>query len=153
MWLINVSSCEVEGYHIVTDASNYSMGAALHQISNGKVTLIGFFSKKLSEPQIKYCASDRELHNLHFKPFIKCRKIMSLYLLTTNLFAKAFKSLNPAKSDRLHRHLFLIAEYISELEYIRGDQNIVADCLSRPVEAVPIYAIDLLAIAELQMNE
>ena len=66
---------------------------------------------------------------------------------------KILKSLNPAKSDRQQRHLSLIAECISEVEYIRRDQNIVADCLSRPFRAVSIDAIDLPAFAELQMND
>ena len=73
-------SCEVEPYHPAIDASNYAMGATLHQISDGEVTPISFFSKKLSEPQIKYSAFNRELlavyHAvLHFKPFIECRNV------------------------------------------------------------------------------
>ena len=149
-------SCEIDGYHLVTDASNYAMGAALHQISNGEVTPIGFFSKKLSEPQVKYSAFDRELlaayHAvLHFKPFIECRNVT---IFTDHKpLAKAFRSPNPAKSDRQQRHLSLITEYISEVEYIRGDQNIVADCMSRPIGAVSIDAIDLPAIADLQIND
>ena len=97
MWLINVSSCEVEGYHIVTDASNYFMGAALHQISNGKVTPIGFFLKKFSEPQKKYSAFDRKLlaayhADLHFKPFIESRNVT--IFTDQKPLAKALKSLN-----------------------------------------------------------
>ena len=38
------------------------------------------------------------------------------------------------------------------MKYIREDQNIVDDCLSRPVGAVSIDTIDLPAITELLMN-
>ena len=36
-------------YHLVTDSSNYAVGAALHQIINGDPVPIGFYSKHLSE--------------------------------------------------------------------------------------------------------
>ena len=97
-------SCEVEAYRLVTaDASNYTMVAALHQISSGEDTPIGFFSKKLSEPQIKYSAFDRVLlaayHAvLHSEPFIECRNV-TIYTDHKPLLSKAFKSSNPAESD------------------------------------------------------
>ena len=35
-------------YQLVTDSSNYAVGAALHQIVEGNPIPIGFFSKKLT---------------------------------------------------------------------------------------------------------
>ena len=60
-------------YHLVTDSSNYAIGAALHQIINGDpVPLL----KKLFENQRKYSIFDRELLAaslavLHFKSQIE----------------------------------------------------------------------------------
>ena len=46
-------------YQLVTDSSNYAVGAALHQIVEGNPIPIGFFSKKLT--QTRYTTFDREL--------------------------------------------------------------------------------------------
>ena len=49
-------------YHLVTDSSNYAIGAALLRIINGDPVPIGFYSKKLSENQRKYFTFNRELY-------------------------------------------------------------------------------------------
>lgn len=52
---------DAKKYHLVTNSSNYAVGAMLHPIINGDPVPIGFYSKKLSEKQRKYSAFDREL--------------------------------------------------------------------------------------------
>ena len=142
-------------YQIVSDSSSYAIGGALHQIVDGNPIPIGFFSKKLTEPQRKYSTYDRELlaafqSVLHFKPMIEGRNCT---LFTDHRpLASAFKSQVPAKSDRQQRHLSIISEYISDIQYIRGDQNVVADCFSR-VNAIKIDVTDLPALADLQKDD
>ena len=149
-------SLSEDKYQMVTDSSNYAVGAALHQMIDGQPVPIGFFSKKLSSAQCSYSAFDRELLAaylavLHFKPFIESRDVT---IFTDHKpLVSAFKSQNPAKSDRQQRHLSLIAEYISVVEYIKGNQNIVADCLSRPTHSVCVDATDLPAIARHQSED
>jgi len=146
----------VSHYQLVTDSSSFAIGAALHQIVNNQAIPIGFFSKKLSDSQKKYSAYDRELlaaylSVLHFKPMIEGRNVT---LFTDHkTLATAFKSLSPAKSDRQQRHLAFLTEYVADVQYIRGDQNVVADCLSRPVNAVSLDLTDLPALAEAQLTD
>ena len=52
--MCNISSLShpfpgVHTLHLVTDSSQYAIGAALHQLVDGKPIPIGFFSKKLSQ--------------------------------------------------------------------------------------------------------
>ena len=65
----------------------------------------------------------------------------------------AFKSSNVPKSDGQQRHLSLISEYISDMVYIKGNNNIVADCMSRPALAVKIDLCDLPQIASEQESD
>ena len=65
----------------------------------------------------------------------------------------AFYSLNPAKSDRQQRQLAILTEFISDIEHVKGCQNIVADCLSRLTLAVQIDAWGLPALAEAQVSD
>ena len=151
-------SNELTQYQLVTDSSKHAVGAVLHQMIEGEAVPIGFFSKKLSIAEQKYSAFDRELLAayravLHFRPFIECRTVT---MFTDHKpLVSAFKSQNPAKSDRQQRHLTIIAEYIGDLQHIKGDQNIVADCLSRPVpiNAIAVDTCDLQGLARLQVGD
>ena len=116
-------------YHLVTDSSNYAVGAALHQIINGESIPIGFYSRKLSESQKKYSTFNRELLAayqavLHFKPQIEGRNV-TLFSDHKPL-SLAFKKKTPMKSDIQQRYLSIITEYVVDVSYIRGEDNIVA---------------------------
>ena len=143
-------------YQLVTDSSQFAIGAALHQMLDGQAIPVGFFSKKLSASQQKCSTFERELFAafsavLHFKALIEGRDVT---LFTDHKpLAAAFKSAKPAKSDKQQRHLSLITEYISDVQYIRGDQNIVADCLSRPTNSVMLDVCDLPMLAEHQKED
>ena len=143
-------------YQLVTDSSQYAVGAALHQLIDGEPIPIGFFSKKLSQAQTKYSTFDRELLAsylavIHFRHLIEGRQVM---LLTDHKpLCGAFHSLNPAKSDRQQRHLSILTEYIADVTHINGDQNVVADCMSRPALAVQLDVCDLPEIAEAQARD
>ena len=85
-----------------------------------------------------------------------CHHIESHYvlLLTDHKpLCSAFRSVNPAKSDRQQRHLSVLTEYLADASHIKGDQNIVADCLSRPANAVMLDACDLPEIADIQSSD
>lgn len=145
-----------QAYQLVTDASNLAIGAVLHQIIDGTPHPIGFYSKKLSDPQRKYSTYDRELLGaylavLHFKPYIEGRHVT---LFTDHKpLVSAFGSKNEAKSDRQQRHLSVITEYVAEMQYIKGQENVVADCLSRPVNTVTVDPYDLSSIAAEQQDD
>lgn len=145
-----------ESYHLVTDCSLVAAGAALHQLVNGHPVPVAFFSKKLSAAQQKYSAYDRELlaaylATLHFKDIIEGRHVI---LFTDHKpLTTAFRSPKSAKSDRQQRHWCVITEYVAEVEYVRGVDNVVADCLSRPVNAIRVDTYDLASLAEQQETD
>ena len=72
---LSFPSTDVSNYHIVSDSSNFAVGAALYQIVDSQPAPIAFFSKKLSDLQKTYSTYDRELlaaflSVLHFKSLI-----------------------------------------------------------------------------------
>lgn len=149
-------SASATHFQIVADSSNYAVGAALHQICEGEPIPIGFFSKKLTAPQQKLAAFDRELLAaylavLHFRPQIEGRHVT---LFTDHRpLVSAYRKTTPLKSDKQQRHMSLISEYVADILYIRGQENIVADCLSRAVNAVSVDVFDLPEIAALQKED
>ena len=146
-----VAACK--DYNLVTDASSVAVGAALHQVVNGSPVPIAYFSKKLSQSQQRYHTYDRELlaaylATAHFRHMIEGRNVT---LFTDHKpLTSAFYSPLPAKSDRQQRYWSFILEYISDMQYIPGADNVVADCLSRNVNAISIDAFGLDEIAEQQ---
>ena len=114
------------------------------------------FKKKLSITQRAYSTYDRELlraylATLHFKSIIDGHKVV---LFTDHKpIVSAFYSKNTVRSDRQQRQLSFLSEYMSILHYIKGDNNVVADCLSRPINTVTVDAFDLPAIANLQLAD
>ena len=134
-------------FHLVTDASNYAIGAALHQSVGNELRPMAFFSKRLSTSQRAYSAFDRELLAVylavvHFKSVIEGRTV--IVFTDHKPLVNAFYSQTPPKSDRQQRHLSYISEYVCSFEYIRGSENIVADALSRAETDQTTCSLDLM---------
>jgi hypothetical protein len=144
-----------EHFVIHTDASNKQIGGVISQ--NNKP--LGFFSKKLTDVQKRYPVTEQEL--LAITETLKYFRHM---LLGNRIIIKTdHKNLihpnSQHASDRVLRQRLLIEEYGAELEYIKGEQNVIADALSRvPTEEIFIleqptdddFPLNLKKIAQLQ---
>ena len=119
---------------IVSDASDKAVGAVLQQETRGVWQPIAFFSRKLDKAQQHYSAFDRELFAAyaairHFRQFVDGRKF-TLFSDHKPL-VHAFYSRSDPIIPRRSRHMAYISEFTSDVRHIHGDQNIVADALSR----------------------
>lgn len=118
---------------LTVDASNTAVGAQLEQRQGQSWVPIAFFSRKLSETEKKYSAFDRELLAAYtaikrFKHFLEGRAFV-LYTDHRPL-TLALKS-QTDRSPRQTRHLSYIAEFTTDIQYIKGKFNVVADAFSR----------------------
>ena len=119
---------------VAVDASNSAVGAVLQQFVNGEWRPLAFFSKKLSPTQQNYSAFDRELLAAyltirHFRYFVEGRPF-TLYTDHKPL-TFALKSRPDRHTPRQTRHLSYIAEFTTDIQHIKGVDNVVADILSR----------------------
>jgi cleavage and polyadenylation specificity factor subunit 1 len=121
---------------IVTDASDIAVGAVLQQLIDGVWCPISFFSKQLKPSETRYSTFDRELLAVylatkHFRHFIEGRVFhirTDHKPLTFALDARADRH-----SPRQVRHLDYVAQFTSDIRYIRGADNTAADALSRVI--------------------
>jgi hypothetical protein len=96
---------------------------------------LGFFSRKLQPAESKYSTFDRELLAAaaairHFSHILEGRDFQ---LWTDHRpLVTALTHVSEPWSARQQRHLAAIAEFTSDLRYIPGPANVVADALSRP---------------------
>lgn len=140
---------------IVTDASDSSIGAVLQQRKKNHSAWepLGFFSHKLSSSQVKYSPYDRELLAVYeaikyFRHMIEAR-IFSIFTDHKPL-TFAFSRCKDNCSPRQFRHLDFIGQFSTDIRYIPGKENVVADALSRVEE---VTSIDYQALARYQESD
>ena len=121
--------------NITCDASDVAVGGVLQQYLNGMWQPLSFFSKKLNPAETRYSAFDRELlavyatikhfgHNLEQRNFFVNTDHKPLTFVMSSVTERA--------SLRQTRHLAFIAEFTTDIRYVKGETNFVADALSRP---------------------
>jgi hypothetical protein len=141
-----------------TDASSKQIGSVICQ--QGKP--LGFFSKKLTEVQQRYPVTEQELLAIVETLKYFCYMLLGhrIIILTDH---KNLIHLNlHHSSNRVLRQRLLIEEYGAELEYVKGENNVVADTLSRlPTEEIfafspsndDAFPLDLMTIAAMQQKD
>ncbi|UYV77645.1 hypothetical protein LAZ67_15001806, partial [Cordylochernes scorpioides] len=133
---------------LCTDASNWAIGAVLQQYEKEAWKPIALFSKKLNESQKNYSTYDRELLSIymsikHFKYMLEGRTFKIFTDHKPLVFA--FKQRNDKASPRQVRQLQYISQFSTDIIYIKGEQNIVADNLSRIEDITKIIDYDEIA--------
>ena len=112
-------------FDIHTDASDVQLGAVISQ--QGKP--IAFYTRKLNPAQTRYTTTERELLAIvetlkEFRNILLGQKL-TIYTDHKNLCYKNFNT------NRVMRWRLLLEEYGPTFEYIKGENNVVADALSR----------------------
>ena len=120
---------------ITSDASDVAIGAVIEQRGPKGWEPLAFFSKKLSDSQQKWPPYDRELHAAHkavrhFKHMVEGRPF-TLYTDHQSLIPSMSKK-TEAQTARQSNQLSEISEYTTDIRYLEGKSNVVADALSRP---------------------
>ena len=124
-------------YTVVTDASDTAYGGFLAQDPDGNgLRPVEYFSKTWSGSEVHWDVRRKEayaiIHALqvwrHYLLGVRFTVWTDHRSLETLLSQRAFKG----RSQTLLRYLDFLAEYDFHVHYIRGDQNHLADYLSRP---------------------
>jgi len=119
---------------LVTDASTTAMGAVLQQRVQDVWQSLAFFSRKLSPAQQKYSAYDRELLAIYeamryFRHMLEARHLTILTDHKSLTFA--FHQKRNKCSPRQFNHLDFVSQFTTDIRHISGQDNVVADALSR----------------------
>lgn len=119
---------------LTTDASDVAIGAVVEQRDGTNWQPLAFFSRKLSPAQRMYSAYDKELTAIfesvkHFRFMLEGRKFSILTdhkPITYALLQRSDKA-----SPRQVRQLNFIAQFSTDIAHVTGNENLVADVLSR----------------------
>ena len=114
----------------MTDASDTAVGAVLQQQIDGDWQPIAYFSKKLRPAETRYSTFDRELLAIylaikHFRHFVEGREF---HIATDHKpLTFALSTASDKYTPRQIRHLDYIAQFSTDIRYIAGHHNLVAD--------------------------
>jgi hypothetical protein len=118
-----------KSFHIYTDASDYQMGAAIMQ----EGVPVAYWSKKLNAAQRNYTVGEKEL--LSIVEVLKEFKTMlygcpDLHVYTDHLNNVPTSDMT-TQSKRVIRWNLFLEDFGVQLHYIKGEDNPLADALSR----------------------
>ena len=137
----------------MTDVSDIAVEAVLQQKVNDQWCPIAFFSKRLTPPETRYSAFNRELHAVYLAIF----SMGDFHIVTDHKpLTFALKS-NHNHSSRQLRHLDFISQFTNDIRHVKGTENCVVDALSR-IEINAIHtdrclSIDFAVIAAEQQTD
>ncbi|CAH8500068.1 unnamed protein product [Schistosoma mattheei] len=143
---------------LCTDASQKAVGAVLQQQVNNMTTPIAFFSKRLSPAQERYSTFGRELLAIylavkHFNFLLQGR---TFTIMTDHKpLCYSFHTSYDRHSPREARQLDYISQFTTDIQFVKGNTNVVADALSRKDVNTLLRKqdIDLETIAKLQVDD
>ncbi|KAL8125986.1 hypothetical protein AgCh_013323 [Apium graveolens] len=121
-----------EPFEMMCDASDYAVGAVLGQRKNNIFHVVYYASKTLNSAQLNYTTTEKELLDIVYG-FEKFRS----YLLETKVTvftdhaAIRYLVLKKDSKPRLIRWVLLLQEFELEIKDKKGNENQVADHLSR----------------------
>ena len=138
--------------NILVDASNTAIGAVLQQQHASEWKPVAFFSRKLDAAQKRYSTFDRELfaaykslHHFHFL----IDGIKFALLTDHKPLVAAFYSKKDQIIARRARQLSFISEFTNDVRHVQGNQNVVADTLSRLEINNLVFSQDALDYSEI----
>jgi hypothetical protein len=120
---------------ITTDASNVACGAVLSQNVNGMDLPIAFASKAFTKGEANKSTIEKKLTAIHwavkyFRPYLYGTK----YIIKTDHKPLVYLYSLKNPSSKLTRMRLDLEEFDFEIEYVKGEANVVADALSRITE-------------------
>lgn len=122
---------------ISTDASGEAIGAVLSQVDESGDRPVAFASRKLKPAERRYSTIERELLGVvwavdHFRPYI----FGTTFQIKTDHMPLVWVEKLKETSARITKWKERLAAYQFTIHHTKGSDNVVADCLSRNVNAL-----------------
>lgn len=137
---------------LTTDASNYALGAVLSQIHETKDHPVAFASRTLNKHEINYSTTEKEALAIiwaveKFKPYLYGNKFTLITDHKPLIFIK-----NSTKNQKIIRWRLDLENYDYDVTYKTGKTNVVADALSRKIDANINEADETTSSSDSQIN-
>ena len=133
-------------FHVYSDASIRAIGGVLMQLHEGLMKPVAFCARKLSPAEVNYTTTEQEMLGM-----VYCFQQWRCYLETVSTPVFLHTDHEPltwlasqARPNRRQaRWLEFLSQFQYELLYVKGDENVVADALTRTLQLPEGPAQDL----------
>ena len=126
---------------IETDASDYQLGGVIKQFNevHQKLLPIAFYSRKLTSSQMNYTTIEKELLSI-VEVFKEFRQILLGSRIVVHTDHKNLThEMTKFTTQRVLRWRLLLEEFSPKFVHLKGEDNLIADALSRvPMDETPI---------------
>ena len=119
-----------EPFHVQTDASNKSTGAVLYQLINGEKRVIDHLSQPLTETQRRWTTIEIEAYAI-VRAITSWRRFLLPNPFTIYTDHRNLTFILRSETQKLTRWRLALQEYVFNIVHIKGEENVVADALSR----------------------
>jgi transcription antitermination factor NusG len=141
---------------VTTDASGYAVGASLQQMDDETKRLrpIAFFSKKLSEQEMRWAVYEQELYAIvlsleEWRHYLVGRKFKLITDHQSLIHLKKQQHLTSKQSRWVER----LSDFDYEAEYLPGRSNVVADALSRRADYDQRQDLNTIQVSSCNLND
>jgi transposase InsO family protein len=128
--------------YLHTDASDYGIGAYLFQLVDGVEQPVAFMSKSLNERESKWSTPEKECYAIYYS-LVKFEHLLRDITFCIRTDHKNLTYLNNSANEKVNRWKMKIQNYSFDIEYIPGEQNIIADAFSRLISFKEEYVSNL----------
>ena len=141
---------------VTTDASGFAVGASLQQMDDETKRLrpIAFFSKKLSEQEMRWAVYEQELYAIvlsleEWRHYLVGRRFKLITDHQSLIHLKKQQHLTSKQSRWVER----LSDFDYEAEYLPGKSNVVADALSRRADYDHRQELNALHVSSCNLND
>eukprot|EP01050_Picozoa_sp_SAG11_P022469 SAG11_NODE_4258_length_1983_cov_9.871019_1_plen_343_part_10 len=124
--------------YLVTDASDYAVGACLYQLEKQHPVAIAYTSKCLNPAELNYSVQEKEalgvIHGVEKFRHYLLGSPFTIEVLSDHQ-SLTYLQTGKEKGGRMARWAIKLSEYNYKIRYIKGKDNGIADLLSRLVSA------------------
>lgn len=138
---------ETAPVYLHTDASDYGIGAYLFQLVDGVEQPVAFMSKSLSERESKWSTPEKECYAIYYS-LVKFEYLLRDINFCIRTDHKNLTYLNNSANEKVNRWKLKIQNYSFDIEYIPGEDNVIADAFSRLISFKENYVVSNLTEEE-----
>ena len=121
---------ETDPIYLHTDASDFGIGGYLFQLIDGKEVPVAFVSKSLTTVQLKWAVIQKEAYAIYYC-CIFLKTLLRDRVFTIRTDHKNLLFIHENSNPMIVRWFIALSQYSYEIEYISGNDNGIADSMSR----------------------
>ena len=149
LFFVNYEDIHNSRIVLKTDACDYGFGAILTQQIGEEEHVIGIYSKSFTREQYNWPTIQKEAYAIHYA-LQKWEYLLRDVYFLIRTDHKNLTFVNSDSNPMVQRWKLAMQQYRCDVEHIAGNDNFIADALSRLIGAAPALEEHVLCVLEIE---